>query len=36
MKLSQNGTRNTGRSDHPKSDNEILNKYEVLECDYEV
>ena len=37
MKLSQSGTRNTGRSDYPKSDNEILNKYEVTKWNtYEV
>ena len=37
MKLSQSGTRNTGRSDYPKSDNEILDKYEVTKWNtYEV
>ena len=36
MKFAQSGTRNNGKLDYPKSDNEILDKYEVMKWDYEV
>ena len=36
MKFAQSGTRINGRSDDPRSDNEILEKYEVIKWDYEV
>ena len=36
MKFAQNGTRNNGRLDYQRSDNEIRDKYEVMEWDYEL
>ena len=37
MKFVQSGTRNNGKSDYPRSDNEIWDKYEVTKWNsYEV
>ena len=36
MKFAQSGTRNNGRLDNQKDDNEIWDKYEVMKWDYEV